>query len=127
MNVCLARLRRSFDKDGRRDRGSVTAELAAALPALLLLMAFGVAGVTAASTKMRCLAAARDAAIAAARGEDGGAAAARMLPAGARVGVTRDGDLVRVSVTAEVRPLGRNMPGFTVSAQAVAAAEPGAP
>jgi hypothetical protein len=117
-------VRRSFPEG---DRGSVTAELAAAIPALLLLLAFGVAGVTAVSVKMRCLAAARDAALAAARGEDGSAAATLMLPDGARMGVTRDGDLVRVAVTAEVRPLGRHVPGFSVSAEAVAAAEPGVP
>ena len=112
---------------GGWDRGSVTAELAAALPALMVLLLTGVMAVSAAGTKIRCGSAARDAALAAARGEDGAAAAGRMAPDGASVRVATDGDLAHATVSAQVRPFGDLLPGFTVSSSAVAAVEPGSP
>lgn len=111
---------------GGPDRGSATAELAVGLPALTLFLIVGLAAVGAVTTQLRCLDAARDGALAAARGEAGAAAARRMAPAGATVTVTVEGDTVRARVQAPVTPLGRLLPVLTVAAEAVAAVEPGA-
>ncbi|PZG01309.1 TadE family type IV pilus minor pilin [Micromonospora deserti] len=108
-----------------RDRGSFTAELAAGLPALLLLLLAGLTAVGAVGTKGGCLHAAREAALAAARGEDGTASAS--TPDGAEVSITVDGQRVRATVRAPVRALGARLPRITVTASAVAAVEPGAP
>jgi hypothetical protein len=97
------------------------------MPVLVILILAGVMAVSAAGTKIRCGSAARDAALAAARGEDGAAAARRAAPDGATVAVSADGDLARATVSAQVRPFGNLLPGFTVSGSAVAAVEPGAP
>ncbi|MFV2101938.1 TadE family type IV pilus minor pilin [Micromonospora sp. LOL_024] len=110
-----------------RDRGSFTAELAAGLPALVLLLLAGLTAVNAVSTKAACLDAAREAALAASRGEQGSAAGSRQAPAGAEVVVDSDGELVRATVRAPVRALGANLPAITVVATAVAAVEPGPP
>ncbi|MGW0432389.1 TadE family type IV pilus minor pilin [Micromonospora sp. NPDC003197] len=109
-----------------RDRGSYTAELAAGLPALMLLLFFGLTSVNAVTTKAQCVDAAREAALAAARGEDGVAAGQRAAPAGAVVSVTVAGETVAAAVRAPVRALGARLPRLTVSATAVAAVEPGA-
>src|SRR2546430_2996457 len=102
---------------GRRaDRGSVTAELAVALPALVLLLLAGLTAVMAVLAKLECVDAAREAARAAARGDSGITAGARVAPHGATVLVDADGELVRATVRAPVRPLGGHLPGFTVSA-----------
>lgn len=109
------------------DRGSVTAELAAALPALVLLMLAGVIAVSAAGVKVRCVSAARDGALGAARGDDGAAAARRTAPDGASVSVTVEGDVARATVRARVTPFGGLLPAIEVSASAAAAVEPGPP
>ncbi|MEU6202330.1 TadE family type IV pilus minor pilin [Micromonospora musae] len=109
-----------------RDRGSFTAELAAGLPALLLLLLAGLTAVDAVSTRAGCLHAAREAALAASRGEDGLAAGARAAPAGSEFTVTTAGGRVQVTVRAPVRALGARLPRITVTATAVAAVEPGA-
>ncbi len=111
----------------RRDRGSLTAELAAALPVVVLLMLAGLTGVNAVGVKLRCVDAAREAARAAARGESGEAAGRRTAPDGATVVVVIDGDTVRATVRAVAHPLGAHMPGVPVGAVAVAAVEPGLP
>ncbi len=108
-----------------RDRGSFTAELAAGLPALVLLLLAGLTAVTAVTAKAHCVDAARDAALAAARGESGVAAGSRSAPAGADVTVAVDGDTVTATVRAPVRALGARLPRLTVEATAVAAVEPG--
>jgi Flp pilus assembly protein TadG len=108
-----------------RDRGSFTAELAAGLPALMLLLLAGLTAVAAVTTKAQCVDAARDGALAAARGEPGGSAAARIAPAGAQISVAAGGDTATASVQAQVRLLGRLLTGITVRASAVAAMEPG--
>ena len=110
-----------------RDRGSFTAELAAGLPALLLLLLAGLTAVNAVATRAGCLGAAREAALAASRGQPGGAAGAVAAPAGADVSVSVDGDRVTATVRAPVRALGARLPRITVTATAVAAVEPGAP
>ncbi|MEU4677579.1 TadE family type IV pilus minor pilin [Micromonospora sp. NPDC023737] len=109
-----------------RDRGSFTAELAAGLPALLLLLLAGLTAVNAVSTRAGCLHAAREAALAASRGEDGPAAGARAAPAGSEITVSTGGGRVQVTVRAPVRALGARLPRITVIATAVAAVEPGA-
>jgi hypothetical protein len=82
-----------------------------------------VAALTAVSMQVRCVDAAREAARLAARGDDGSAAVAaqRVAPEGAAVELRRDGELVVATVTAR-SPL---LPGVTIAAEAVAAAEPG--
>ncbi|GIJ23424.1 TadE family type IV pilus minor pilin [Micromonospora lutea] len=116
---------------GRRpaghDRGSFTAEMAAGLPALVLLLLTGLTTINAVSTKAACLDAAREAALAASRGEPGVAAGDRHAPTGAEVSVVVDGEYVRATVRASVRALGADLPAISVVATAVAAVEPGAP
>jgi hypothetical protein len=108
------------------DGGSATAELAVCLPALVLLLVVGLTAVAAVRTQLECLDAARDAALAAARGGSGVAAATRVAPAGATVSVASNGDSVTATVRARVRALGGWAPGIDVEATAVAAVEPGA-
>ncbi|SCL17364.1 hypothetical protein GA0070624_1273 [Micromonospora rhizosphaerae] len=110
-----------------RDRGSFTAELAAGLPALVLLLFAGLTAVNAVTARAGCLDAAREAALAASRGEAGTAAGARYAPPGADVSVTVAGERVTATVRVPVRTLGARLPRITVSATAVAAVEPGAP
>ncbi|TDB74800.1 TadE family type IV pilus minor pilin [Micromonospora sp. KC723] len=110
-----------------RDRGSFTAELAAGLPALLLLLLTGVTAVEAVTTRAACLDAAREAALAASRGSDGVTAGSRIAPPAATVSVSVDTDRVTVTVRAPVRALGARLPRLTVEATAVAAVEPGVP
>lgn len=111
----------------RRERGSATAELAVGLPALMLLLFVGLTAVSAVTTKLQCVDAAREAARAAARGEPGTSAGRQSAPGGARVEVRVAGDIVTATVRAPVRPLGPHLPRLSVEATAVAAAEPGAP
>ena len=107
-----------------RDRGSFTAELAAGLPALILLLLAGLTAVAAVTAKGQCVDAAREGALAGARGDLAAAAAARVAPAGADVGITEGGDTVTVVVRARVHLLGSHLPVITVTGQAVAAREP---
>jgi hypothetical protein len=110
----------------RRDRGSATAELAVALPALLLLLFFALGAVDAVLARMQCQDAARDAALAAARGGDAAGVGRSRAPRGAEISVGGDSRTVRVEVRLDVRPLGGHLPGITVAAAAVADREPGA-
>lgn len=81
------------------------------------------AGLTALGMQVRCLDAAREAARLAARGDQSAGQIARgIAPDGAAVEVRRDGGLVVARVSARSVLL----PGITVAAQAVSAAEPGA-
>ncbi|MFI6783899.1 TadE family type IV pilus minor pilin [Micromonospora sp. NPDC050276] len=100
--------------------------MAAGLPALLLLLLAGLTAVNAVSTQASCLHTAREAALAVARGGEGGAEGGRAAPPGAEVSVSIDGDRVRATVRAPVRTLGGRLPRITVVATAVAAVEPGA-
>ncbi|HET9517892.1 MAG TPA: TadE family type IV pilus minor pilin [Actinoplanes sp.] len=106
------------------DRGYFTAELAAGLPALLLLLLAGLTAVAAVTTNGQCVDAAREGAIAAARGEPGVPAASRVAPDGASIDVATGSDTATVTVEAPVRVLGGVLPRLTVSARAVAALEP---
>lgn len=105
-----------------RDRGSFTAELAAGLPALVLLLATGLTAVSAVTTKAECVDLARATALAVARGDT---APRTPTPTGATVTVSVDGDLVDATCRAPVRALGARLPRATVTASAVAALEPG--
>ena len=107
-----------------RDRGSFTAELAAGLPALMLLLFAGLAAVAAVSTQMQCVDAARAGAIAAARGEPGGPTATQIAPTGSAVDIAVDAETATVTVGARVAVLGGHLPALTVRATAVAAREP---
>jgi len=112
-------------RDDPRQRGYVTAETAAALPAVVAVLALGLWAVSAVGLKVRAIDAANSAAIAAARGEDPHAVADAYLPDGATVAVSEDGDLARAVVTAPTRPLGPLTPTLTITATAVAPLEPG--
>lgn len=87
------------------------------------MLVFCVAGVAAVGTQVRCVDAAREAARLAARGDGPGAGNAMrgVAPAGATLRVRRDGDFVIATVEAGVALL----PGLTISADALAAVEPG--
>jgi hypothetical protein len=80
------------------------------------------AGVTAVSTQVRCIDAAREAARLAARGDERSAvdAARRIAPVGARVQVHRDGGLVVATVVARSKLL----PSLDIAGKAVSAEEP---
>jgi hypothetical protein len=107
-----------------RDRGSFTAELAAGLPALMLLMFVGLTAVGAVTTKAQCVDAAREGAVAAGRGEPGAVAAARVAPPDAGIAVSQNVQTVTVVVRAPIRVLGGGLPVITVESTAVAAREP---
>ncbi|MEJ2869545.1 TadE family type IV pilus minor pilin [Actinomycetospora sp. OC33-EN08] len=100
-----------------------TVEAAIALGALVLVFAVVLGGLGAVLARIRCVDAAGEAARRAARDDLVGARGlAEGLPAGTDVEVVAEGDLVRVRV--RVPPLGGALPGFRVSAEAVAAREP---
>ncbi|MEU1148024.1 TadE family type IV pilus minor pilin [Streptomyces sp. NPDC005863] len=108
------------------DRGFVTAEAAVVLPTLVLFTMALIWTLLAASAQIQCVDAARAGARAAARqdpDEVAAAAARQAAPRGARVAVRREGDLVRVQVTAE--PPGPSVLGLGVRlrSEAVALAE----
>ena len=123
--------RRGADEDAfratRGDRGSATAELAVGLPALVLLLLFALGAVDAVTARMQCVDAARDAALASARGGDGATEGQRRAPPGATVTVTGDSQRVDATVRVTVHPLGPYLPTVTVTGRAVADVEPGAP
>ncbi|KUI36894.1 pilus biosynthesis protein TadE [Mycobacterium sp. GA-2829] len=89
----------------------------------MVVLAMCVSGVSAVGAQVRCIDAAREAARLAARGDDGSATrvAARIAPDGARVDLTRDGGVVVARVSSRPALLF----GVTITAQAVAATEPG--
>lgn len=111
----------------RWDRGSATAEMAVALPALTGFLLAGVFAVNAVAVKVQCVSAAREGALSAARGESGEAAARRVAPDGASVSVTVDGDRAVATVSARVGAVGRLFRQVTVEATSSAAVEPGPP
>jgi hypothetical protein len=103
-----------------RDRGNATVELAVSLPALVLLLYAGLTAVLAVRTDLGCVDAAREVARAVARGD----VPATPLPSGGSVAVATDGDVVRATVHVLEHPLGGRLPGFEITATAVAAVEP---
>ena len=109
------------------DRGSVTAELAVGLPAVVLVLVMVLAVASTAITQTRCSDGARAGARAAALGEgdaDVVAVARRVAGDHARVAVTRDAGWVTVRVDAAVG-LGGRLGPVRVQADAVGRVEPG--
>lgn len=87
------------------DRGSVTAELAVSLPALVLLLMVGVLAIVAATTKLGCVSAARDMALSVARGEEPSTVDGSVVRrVDNRVVVTVDRGIASCSATAAVEP-----------------------
>jgi Flp pilus assembly protein TadG len=86
------------------DRGSVSAEFAVALPAILLLLVLCVGALSSASRQVRLQDAVADAARLIARGDDQGRALALVsaAAAGAEASVAPSGDLVCVHASAPV-------------------------
>ena len=109
------------------DRGMVTAELAACLPVLMLVLAVALGAVSVVAARVRVQDAAREAARAAARGAagTGRGLAARAAP-GASVSISTAGDDVTAVVSVRVHPFGGWLPAMTVTERAVAAREPDA-
>ncbi|MGW0534246.1 TadE family type IV pilus minor pilin [Streptomyces sp. NPDC003032] len=109
-----------------RDRGFVTAEAAVVLPTLVLFTMALIWTLLAVCAQIQCVDAARAGARAAARQDPAAvavAAARQAAPRGARVGVRRDGDLVRVEVVADSPGPGALGLGLRLRAEAVALAE----
>ncbi|WP_352240207.1 TadE family type IV pilus minor pilin [Microbispora sp. NBRC 16548] len=121
--------RRVVDVPPRRERGSVTAETAVALPALVVVLTASLWAVTIVGAQLRCVDAARAGARAAARGEaaeEVSAAVLRLAPEGAMVSIRVGADTTRVEVIATVRPPFRSpLPPARLRAAAVSATEPG--
>ncbi|MFD7442002.1 TadE family type IV pilus minor pilin [Streptomyces sp. NPDC059909] len=112
------------DTSAPLDRGSVTAEAAVAVPALVVFTMALVWALMAASAQIQCVDAARAGARAAARSEpeDAVLAAARSAaPGDARISVGREGDLWRVRVEAPTP--GPGGLALTLTAEAAALAE----
>lgn len=104
------------------DSGASTVEAAFALAALVSVLVFCLAGITAVSAQIRCVDAAREAARLAARGDASAVTAVvrRIAPDGATVRLRSEGDVVVARVTA--RPV--LLSGLAITAEAVAAVEP---
>ncbi len=103
-----------------------TAELAAALPVLVLVLAVVLSAVSVASARVRAQDAAREAARSAARGDP--ATARRLAGAaapGGRLALGGGGGTITAAVSVHVAVLGGVLPGVTVTEHASAAQEPG--
>lgn len=106
----------------------VTAEIAVAMPAVVVLVMGGAMAVAVMTTQLRCVDAAREGARAAARDEPAGAVrdlAARAAPSGAEIRVLATGNRVTVSVSARPRQLLGVLPRLQVESRAVAVREAG--
>ncbi|WP_434091223.1 TadE family type IV pilus minor pilin [Streptomyces flaveus] len=106
------------------DRGFVTAEAAMVLPVLVAFAMALVWALMAVSAQIQCVDAARAGARAAARQDPPGTVttvARQTAPSGAQVTVRREGDLVRVRVTA--KPPGPDALALDLEHEAVALAE----
>ncbi len=97
-------------------------EAAFAAAALAMMLTLCLAGLTAASMQLRCVDAAREAARLSARGDEvaAGRAAQQIAPPGAVLRLRRDGGFVVATVSARFPVL----PGLTIAAESVSAAEP---
>ncbi|WP_336212139.1 TadE family type IV pilus minor pilin [Nonomuraea sp. LPB2021202275-12-8] len=109
-------------------RGSVTAETAAMLPALMVVLAAALWAIQAVAVQLECVDAARAAARAAARGEPLDQVRALVRSATrpeAQIEMSRDPEETRIEVSVEVRPpWGPALPAVRVTASATAATEP---
>jgi hypothetical protein len=104
----------------------VTAELAACLPVLALVVLAGLGAVSVADQQVRAQDAAREVARAEARGDSATAARlfAQLAPPGAEFSVAVADGMVSATVRVTLRPLDGVIGSYTVSERAVAAAEP---
>ncbi|MGV9302332.1 TadE family type IV pilus minor pilin [Nonomuraea sp. NPDC003727] len=113
-----------------RSRGSVTAETAAVLPALMVVLAAALWAITVVNTHLRCVDAARAGARAAARGEPLAQVRERtkaLAPRGAQVDIARGPETTRVDITARAHPPWASaLPAVEVTASAISDMEPGA-
>ena len=105
-----------------------TAELAAALPVLVLLVLVAVLAVNVAHARVRCADAAREAARAVARGDPGAAGSLANRAAGHEVSVATESDPATTTVTVRLRlrPV-RWLGSVTITETAVVATEPTGP
>ncbi|UKA49107.1 pilus assembly protein [Arthrobacter sp. FW305-123] len=119
---------RAFRKE--KEWGAVTAEFAVALPAVVLLLAFLLAGGAAGITQLRLEDAARAGARASARGETSGSVdgiVKRLAGEGVTTSLTDDGDWVTVTASSPVGgALGPLIP-WTLTASATTRAEAATP
>ncbi|MEU7893632.1 TadE family type IV pilus minor pilin [Nonomuraea sp. NPDC049152] len=108
----------------------MTAETAAVLPALMVVLAAALWAVTVVNIHLRCVDAARTGARAAARGEPLAQVRERIkavAPRGAHVEIARGAEITRVDITTQARPPWASaLPPVEVKASAVTATEPGA-
>ena len=106
----------------------VTAELAVATLAALVIMLLLSWGIYLMVVQVRCIDTAGEVARQAARGDDAAVARARReAPAGARVKIARSEGLVRVSVSVVARPLTKRLVGVPLQARAEVVPEPEEP
>ena len=111
-----------------RDRGMVTAELAVATLAALVIMLLLSWGIYLMVVQVRCIDTAAEVARQAARGDDAAVARARReAPAGARVRIARSEGLVRVDVSVVAKPLTDQLVGVSLRARAEVVPEPTEP
>jgi Flp pilus assembly protein TadG len=112
----------------RADRGAVTAEIAVALPSLVLVLGLGLGALEAAATQIACVDAARQGARSLARGdppEEARRIAVAGAPQEAAIEMEIDSGQARVTVVAQTRlgaPFG---PRVTVECRAATPREPG--
>src|SRR3954468_9102326 len=122
--MCLRRKGKSGTTHG--DDGAVTAEMAMALPVLVIVLWAAMWFVSVLATQARYAEAARAAARAGARGDDPAISAHALLPAGAGLRVARGGGWLEVTVSGSrppPGPLAGWLPGVSVSGRSVAAIE----
>jgi TadE-like protein len=121
---------RRYGSSSVTERGAVTAEVAVALPALVLVTVTLMWLVSVAAAQIRCADAAREAARVLARGDksdDAQAIVARTAPPGSSMTSQVRDDVVEVRVRADIRPpgsLGRVLPAAAVVGSATAWLEP---
>ncbi|RKT33431.1 TadE-like protein [Microbacterium sp. AG1240] len=99
------------------ERGSVTAEFAVVLPAIVLVVTLGVGALAAGARQVRLQHAAADAARLVARGDDPGRAHAIVGSVGGTADIQHHGDLVCVVASA---PLALPLPDLTATSCALA-------
>jgi hypothetical protein len=109
----------------RNDEGMITAELATALPVLVLLALLAAMMIGIAQARVRCADAAREAARALARGDPGAVGELARSAAGRPVEVRTEGgtDATAVTVSFVLHPISW-LGSVTVSERAVVATEP---
>ena len=119
--ICVRRRPLERCRRSPGDRGSVTAEFAVAMPAVLLVLALSLSATQVAATQLRLQDAAADAARALARGETVGVASSGVSAqvAGATLSRSASGDLVCATVSARPTGLAATF-GLTVSASSCA-------